>query len=216
MKKAVSVVLVVVVLVVGLLFMRGANRSNGNDKGKTSSYQATAEEISQVQGDLGESITSCKFYLDGKVYTAPLNVSELISAGWKFDEAATKNVSSLEPGARTNATNIKKENGDYSERMSVSFLNNTDQKVALEEAPIDTFDLSKSGKVKIILPKGITWESTMEDATAAYGNADDSWSTGDRTYLVYSVKNGEDEIKINLAFDKNDEGISMLTLVQFQ
>lgn len=216
MKKTVSVVLVVAVLVVGLLFMRGANSSNKSGEAKTSSYQATAEEISQVQGDLGESITSCKFYLDGKVYTAPLNVSEFISAGWKFDESATESVSSLEPGSRTNATNIKKENGDYSERISVSFYNNTDQKVALEEAPIDTFDLSKSGKVKVILPKGITWESTMEDATAAYGNAEDSWTAGGRTYLVYSAKNGENEIKINLAFDKNDEGTSMLTLVQFQ
>lgn len=216
MKKKAYVALVVVILVLGVLFIRRANNTNADNKSKTSSYQATSEEISEVQGDLGDSITSCKFYLDGKVYTAPLNVSEFISEGWKFDEAATESVSSLQPGTRTNVTFMNKENESYSERMSVSFYNNTEQEVALEEAPIASLDLSKSAKMKVILPKGITWESTMEDAIAAYGDAEDSWTTGDRSYLIYSAKNGEDTININLAFDKNDEGVSMLTGVKFQ
>ena len=69
---------------------------------------------------------------------------------------------------------------------------------------------------ELILPKGITWESTMEDAIAAYGDAEDSWTTGDRTYLVYSAKNGDDTINFSLAFDKNDEGADMLTSVQLR
>lgn len=216
MKKKAYVALVAVILVLGVLFIRRANNTNVNNKSKTPSYQATSEEISEVQGDLGDSITSCKFYLDGKVYTAPLNVSEFISEGWKLDEAATESVSSLQPGARTNATFMNTENEDYSERMGVSFYNNTEQEVALEEAPIASVDLSKSAKMKVILPKGITWESTMEDAIAAYGDAEDSWTTGDRSYLIYSAKNGEDTISINLAFDKKDKGVSMLTEVKFQ
>lgn len=216
MKKRACIAIIVVIVVFGALFIRRASNTSGSNEAKTSSYQATAEEISQIQGELGDSITSCKFYLDGKVYTAPLNVSEFISEGWKFDETATENVSSLQPGARTNATFMKKENGDYSERLSISFYNNTEQEVALEEAPVDTFDLSKSGKMKVILPKGITWESTIEDAIAAYGDTEENNTSDTRSYLVYSVKNEEDTITIRLVFDKNNEGASTLTTVKFQ
>lgn len=215
MRKKICVALLIGSLTLSILFT-GCGNGSATETASNPSYWATSEEVSEIQGDLGDSITSCKFYLDGKIYQAPLNVSELLSEGWAFDEEAVKNVSSLQAGVRTNATYINKETESHTEKIGITLYNNTEQEVALEEAPVGSLDLYESSKIKIILPKGLTWESTLEDVTAAYGEADESSSIDGRSFLTYSVENDNETISISLQFDKSDEGVNMLTGVLYK
>lgn len=108
----------------------------------------TPEDISKYAAQLGEEPAAGEFVLNGIKMTEPLTIQTLIDNRWKFRDGKGK-------------ISVQVETFDPSE-------------IKVEDASIYEFHISSlEGKQRntIVLPKGITLDSTYDEIVDAYGEA---------------------------------------------
>lgn len=180
-KKGISILLVATVaLSMGIM---GCSTNKKSSTNKTS-YSVTQEDIDSAKSKFSEDLNACEFMIDGEVYSYPMTPNDLITkGGWEFKEEQISNVKTVANNAVTNA--IKMYKGEK-QSISITVGNFSGQSLSLENCKIGTITLSNSCKSKIIMPKGITIGSTIDEVTEAYGSAkDDESEYGiDRTYKL--------------------------------
>lgn len=116
---------------------------------------------------LSDDLFSYDILLDGKKYTLPVNFSELEADGWSIDPKSTKY--GLEKHYHiVNIKVIKKQ-----EEITAHFVNNSSEYRDLNKCDVGsimTYSGEGTRKISVVFPKGIGFNATEEEITAAYGN----------------------------------------------
>lgn len=138
----------------------------------------TTESTTEANNTTGlsDDWKSEEFMMDGVVYHLPFNY-DLLKDKYTFDMTKYGKTDDylLNPKDKTSST-IAMENANLDEKFDfwVGFINNTDKSINIKEADIWSvkFDMSwckTKNYPNIVLPKGITWGSTLDEVKQAYG-----------------------------------------------
>ena len=170
-------------------------------------------KVAEVPAGVEDDPSSMSFALDGKAFKLPQKVSDLDSDWVLDDEYFTKGDEELDAGDTSGSYQYKNSNYDDWFYLYISTCNPTDDTVAYEDSQIRTFNadikwIDEGGAYpEVILPKGITWGSSLQDVYDAYGDADSIYTYDDETvYLYYYFEHG-DELCIQLDYEKGVNSI---------
>ena len=170
-------------------------------------------KVAEVPAGVEDDPSSMSFALDGKAFKLPQKVSDLDSDWVLDDEYFTKGDEELDADDTSGSYQYKNSNYDDWFYLYISTCNPTDDTVAYEDSQIRTFDadikwIDEGGAYpEVILPKGITWGSSLQDVYDAYGDADSIYTYDDETvYLYYYFEHG-DELCIQLDYEKGVNSI---------
>ena len=111
----------------------------------------------------------------------------------------------------TNNINIDNAN-DTQKALSIVLCNLSEETKTLEEVNIAQISMGEFTANKVILPQGITLDSTMDEAIAAYGEPADKSERGSEICLTY--ENGT--WKIALYFENKEDGTGTMTSVNYR
>ena len=137
------------------------------------------------QGGLGDAsglsddVMAMQFKLDGKVYQIPFDFKELTDAGWTYDTADWEEDDDyyLDPGSDTLCVFSMTHPNYPGFRLYVGFTNYGNGNCAITDCSVSkvNFDISWGDESypEVILPKGITFGSNVNDVVSAYGQPND-------------------------------------------
>lgn len=135
----------------------------------------TEEQLNAVVGELGEDLTSLTFALNGHVYQLPVSPEDLFADGWYVKKDLQKDLETLAAYTRTTTVPVYIDAADGYGRGSIGvvFTNEISMERDLEETDIESFSFDRSSGVTLVLPQGITWNSTFDEIKEAYQLSDD-------------------------------------------
>lgn len=188
MKKILSIIclLLTTTLMVGC---GNTSKSKETNNEKNAEEAVKVEETSKVEKNESSSQKSDDLYsfeitLNGKVYTLPADYSEFEKNGWNFDSINSDK--KVAPNQYTLGEVMK--NGKA--QVYAKLVNTEKDELPLKQCKIggiklDSFD-SKYGAT-LVLPKGISFNSTKDDVINAYGNPTRSNELDTQIYMTYEV-----------------------------
>ncbi len=143
----------------------------------------TVVEATDDAADLSDDIYSFQMMLDGEVYTFPMSYDEFVARGWEIkDDVSTE----IPPNSYTWCSFQK---GDLRATCDIlnMFVNTlTVDKCDVVGFSVDSYAMDKAPDTTLVLPAGITYgTSTLDDITAAYGPASDTYEGSLYTKLTY-------------------------------
>lgn len=150
----------------------------------TTETTTEAAEENAGTGDLSDDIYSFQFKLDGELYTLPMSYDDFVAKGWEYDGDLSEDIPSM---SYTFSERFYKGNLE----AYASFFN-----PGINAAPytgcligsfsVDEYQFEDAPDTVIELPGGITYGvSTLDDITAAYGTASDTYEGELYTQLTY-------------------------------
>ncbi len=134
-------------------------------------------------GDLSDDLFDFQFSLNGEVYTLPCQYSELSEAGWSMEDIEGNE---LEAGQYTLQNRIS--NGDI--YLSANIVNTGDETLPMEQCRVGKLSLDSyeaDSGAKLVLSKGITYGSTYDEVTAAFGEPTDTYDSDVIITLTYKA-----------------------------
>lgn len=183
-------------------------------KPKETKNEQNVEETNKTKEDDSSSSKSDDLYsfeiiLNGQAYTLPADYSEFEKNGWCLD--SLKSDKKIAPNQYTLSEVMK--NGKT--QVYAKLLNNEKDELSLNQCKIggvklDSFD-AKYGAT-LVLPKGISFDSTKDDVIKAYGNPTSSNERDTQTYMTYEV-GAYQSVKITI--DKQSDKVSSIDIENF-
>lgn len=129
-------------------------------------------------------INEKKVTIGNKEYEFPVAISELIDDGWYFDENMQERMQLMggTVAAETveNLSDMNLYHDEYGARLMLLMISNdTDKEQLIRDCKLDKFGINVSmmndpSKVNLVLPGGITLQSTAADVLMVYGTTDNS------------------------------------------
>lgn len=154
---------------------------------------------------ISTDITSGEFVIDGEVYSFPMNLQDIFDKGWHVsNNYENVNTFELEPGEYTESFYIFKD-GDKENALSVSVINMTDEKAAVDKCFVLELNISDD-EFDFLLPGEITKRSTQKEVEAAYGEPEELVKEGvEKVYTyTYTSENGYNcSVELNVFNEKN-------------
>ena len=150
------------------------------------------------------------FSFEGTVYTMPFSLKEL-SSDWVLNESYFyKEDEELEPGDDSSSNQHENENYDEWFDLYLATCNPTEETIAYEDSYVKEFDADidycdTDNYPELILSKGITWGSSLQDIYDAYGDANSVYMGYDNSYVYlyyYIDEYGFDELTLEVSFEK--------------
>ena len=177
--------------------------------------KAESHVVSAPEG-VSNDINDMSFSFDGHVLKIPFDISEL--TGWEYDtEYFYASDSEIEAGESSNSS-YSFSNSAYDKWFNVYIgtCNPTENDVPFEESFARTFSASISyldtdSYPELILPKGITWHSSLQDIYDAYGDTDSVYVYEDTVYLYYYFDNWDE---VEFCVDMN-EGVTEISFYNY-
>lgn len=173
----------------------------------------TQEQLLAAADALSNDVSSLSFSVDGVIYQFPMYVSDLTDNGWTFDSSAKSELKSL-PGNTLVAPAVvmhkKAADGYGATSCAVQPINKSSSEISLENARLYNLKFSKSDAPTLILPSGITWNSTFEEVKDACRHK----TAVDQNGVKYIQIKGDDSsytVTINFDADQNT-----ITSVEYQ
>lgn len=183
----------IITVILGIsLLLAGCGATEGNKK---TSYGATEEEIAAVAEKMSEEIEDLNFSFDGEVYSLPIKAGVFMELGWNFPEDTLKKIDPYPAMTEwTNCSLIKLDGDKEVELWPITLLNTSEQERAVEDVYITNIAFDRYGISNMIFPKGITWDSSIEDVKAVFGTPYNETSYGSeetfiKTKLIYNTNN---------------------------
>lgn len=171
----------------------------------------TEEQIAAVKNELGDDLQELKFSVDGKIYQYPVRMQEMQDNGWYIDQEAAKDLKTLPGNVITTAFSLRKnKDGDYPiTSCSVQAENVSSSEIEISQSTLGhiTFHLEKGATV--ILPQGITWDSTFDDVCAAYHPADDCIIDSDGMQMI-QFSNADYSGRMTIEFNSDTHKIKSI------
>lgn len=183
--------IIAVMLGVSLL-LAGCGAAEGSKK---TSYGATEEEIAAVAEKMSEEIEDLNFSFDGEVYSLPLKAGAFMEVGWNFSEDFLKKIDPYPAMTEWGNCSLTKMEGEKElELENITLLNTSEEECAVEDVYIMSISFDRYNISNMIFPKGITWDSSIEDVKTAFGTPYSETSYGSEdtfinTKLIYSTNN---------------------------
>ena len=173
----------------------------------------TEEQLSAAVEALGDDISSLRFSVDGVIYQVPMYVSDMTDNGWAFDSSTKSSLKTI-PGntlvAPAVAMRKKATDGYGTTSCSVQPINKSSSEISIGNARIYKVTFSKSNGTTLILPSGITWDSTFEEVKEVC----DPEQTANQDGIKYIRIRGEDKAySVTINFDETSNTI---TSVEYQ
>ncbi|MCR5632673.1 MAG: hypothetical protein K6F60_04185 [Eubacterium sp.] len=179
--------------------------------------ESSAGGTATTPDDMSDDIFDCQFAMDGTVYTLPFDYS-LISDKYTFDLAdyGYEDGYILNPKDKVTST-IELESDDLDENVNfwVGFLNTGSEAKDIKETAVWAYSIdinwAETDKYpEIILPKGITWGSSVDDVKAAYGEpTEDPYRAEELGYWSYTYKSEDYDVYLTLTI-YDDKGITKI------
>lgn len=173
----------------------------------------TQEQLSAAQDALGDKISSLSFSVDGVIYQFPMYVSDMTDNGWAFDSSTKSSLKTIEADTLVApAVSMRKKatDGYAATSCSVQPINKSASEISLENTRIYKITFSKSNGTTLILPSGITWDSTFEEVKEVCKPE----AAFDQDGIKYMKIKGEDSAySITINFDATQNTI---TSVEYQ
>lgn len=202
--KKVKVLLLAAAVVLGTFGLAACGETVNKNEGIP-----TAEQIEAAKAELGEDTESLKFSVNGEVYQFPMEMQDMFDAGWTIDKQTLEGIKELPANTVTTEIGIQKKGDSNYDTAKCRFVveNMISMEVSLESLDTKTFILARNGNATVILPKGITWESTFDEVVEAYQPEDDHM-TEREDYLKVLVTNDETNDHMQLLFDVETRKLS--------
>ena len=190
MKKFLSIFAALTLSAAVLSGCGGKTTDKKSSDSKPADTAATEKQDSSVP-----ELSSSVLVIDGKEYTFPVAVSELLADGWEIAE--DKLATEYAPGelkAEGGSTAVKKSDSDKFFIRGV-FNPDTDAAQPLSECMIMgvQFTFSVAKDTTVVFPGGATEKSTYDEILAAYGDPEETkdFAGGrkDETSLAYDQEN---------------------------
>lgn len=171
----------------------------------------TAEQVEAAKTELGEATDSMMFSVNGEIYQFPMEMQDMFDRGWTIDKQTKAAIEEIPAYTVTTEIKIQKKGDENYDTADCYFVveNRISMDVSLESCTIKTFVLSRSGNASVILPKGITWESTFDEVVEAY-QPDDDHMTDREDFLHILVTNDETNDHMELTFDVETRTLSRI------
>ncbi len=167
----------------------------------------TEEQLSAAAEELGDDIGSLKFSADGVIYQFPVDTKAMLDAGWYFDSDVKSELKSI-PANTLVAPSVSMrknaKNGYGITSCGVQPMNRSASEVSLEETVIYSLNFYKEKGTTLILPGGITWNSTFDEVKELCG----SQSAVDMEGIKYVQVNGADrDFSVQINFDSTENTV---------
>ena len=187
--------------------------------------EATTEAATEASapGDLSDDLYSEQISIDGVVYHLPFDYS-LISDKYTFDLAdyGKEDGYQLEANEYTLST-IYLENPDIDEDFdyTVGFKNTTSEAKDIKSTSIWAMDFDMTfcdttNYPKVVLPKGITWGSTLDEVKAAYGEpSQDPYYADSLGYWSYTYEDDDLDYSVELIIYE-DKGVTEIDVKSYK
>lgn len=169
----------------------------------------TEEQLSAAVEALGDNISSLSFSANGVIYQFPMYVSDMTDKGWSFDSSAKSELKSISANTLVEPVAMRKkaEDGYAAATCYVQLINKSSSEISLESARIYKLTFSKSNAVTLILPSGITWDSTFDEVKEACTPE----STADQDGIKFIKIRGDDSAySITINFDAEENTIKSI------
>ena len=159
-------------------------------------------QFEAAAAELGEDAGTLKLSVNGKVYQFPMEMQTLLDDGWKVDGAVASQLKTIPGKTRTTtfAVNLKGADGYNGTKLHVVVSNHIDMDLKLGEVKVYSMDVHKEDGGTVILPRGITWESTFDEVKTAYQPKQD-YVIDMANSVSVTVTNPETYDKLVLEFD---------------
>ena len=114
-----------------------------------------------VPSELGETIESMTYALDGDVYQFPTPVKELLNNGWEIPAEALAQYPEIPAHDIADVALIR--DGGASFVYNVVLENRTDEPMAIEDAIVTHMIVAQASNVDVQFPKGMSLNTTIEE-----------------------------------------------------
>lgn len=130
----------------------------------------TEEQVAAALGALGDNMDELKFSVDGVVFQYPMTVQEMLDADWYLDSSVKNELKTIEGNTRTTGFVLRKNrSSEYGlTECSVVASNSSSFEKEIGEADLYNLTFRREKGMVLILPQGLTWESTYEEVCDAY------------------------------------------------
>lgn len=173
----------------------------------------TEEQLLAASDALSGDVSSLSFSVDGVIYQFPMYVSDMTDNGWAFDSSAKSDLKSIPANtlvAPAVAMRKKAADGYGATSCSVQPINKSSSEISLENARLYNLKFSKSDAPTLILPSGITWNSTFEEVKEACKHK----TAVDKDGIKYiQIKGDDSSYSVTIHFDGVENTI---TSVEYQ
>lgn len=161
----------------------------------------TAEEMEAAKNEMGEEIESLEFFLNGEIYQYPMKVQDMMDAGWWIEKNVQKEIATIPANTVTTSIQILNGKGEYNAaKCYITVKNSTGIDIDLGNISLNTLEISKENKATLILPQGITWDSTFEEVVEAYQPSEDRIADSS-DYIAIIFTNPDNHKHVMLRFD---------------
>lgn len=135
--------------------------------------------IDDAAKEMGDSITTGEIYIDGDVFTFPMDVSDFLDKGWHLSKSYT-NIETYELEPYNYSTEFEIWKDDV--YVTVSAMNMSDKNATVKDCMVQSLKITET-KADFVLPGGLSKRSSMSDVEDKYGKADKTETEKD--YLEY-------------------------------
>lgn len=213
MKKIKRTLIALMVATLGLVATGCSSNAGGGSK---ASYIANEEEVAATVEILGDDLSVMKVSVDGVIYSYPMNVQFLLDQGWAFPEEALKELDPFPANTEYRNCEMTRTIDEQEQTMDgLMLLNESLEDIPVGEAMVTLYSLDRYQKLKMILPGGITWASTIDDVKAAYGEPASEGSSGSEdTFINTTLTYNFDPGIVRIGF-QTENGETKLNSVAF-
>lgn len=173
----------------------------------------TSDDITAYSSQMSNDPLSGDITLNGVKYSLPVNVKSFDDNGWKFNNFDSKN-SDLENNYYSDSIILDDGKKNKNTAITSTIYNTSGSTVKIKDAMVGAIRISKTSDYKntVVLPNGITLESTYDDVIAAYGAPKvDYFDQNGKIY--YSESDiGKYGKALTIGFDTNTKVIKEITL----
>ena len=172
---------------------------------------------------LSDDIYSEQIAINGTVYHLPFDYSN-ISNDYTFDMAdyGHDDNYTLNPQDKVTSTiDLKNPNMDKDVDFYVGFMNTSNEPKKIKETSIWAvdFDITWADSTdypEVVLPKGITWGSTLAEVKAAYGEpTDDPYYAESLGYWEYTYEDDDYDYSLSLIIYE-DKGVTEISVKSYK
>ncbi len=135
------------------------------------SYYPTEEELTSAASVLSDKLGNGDIMIDGVKYTLPAKAEEFINNGWSFSQEVLDKYDPFPANATlTGQVELQKTNDTKTMKLTVDLFNNDkENKLPIGEVYVTNITVTRYDKVKVILPGGVSWGSSVDEVKAACG-----------------------------------------------
>lgn len=188
---------------------------NGLGGANSAAYIANEEEIEAAMDEMSDDLGSLEMSMDGKIYSLPFTAGELMEEGWTFPEDILKKIDPFPALTEWNKCEMVKTDGEVEKDLTgITLINQAEEDVDPADAYLTSFSLDRYDQVKLILPKGITWASSIEEVKDAYGEPYKETETGSEDTFISTVLRYyfDDNSHVFIGFETKDGKTKMTNL----